>query len=235
MPRRRDQSGKLVPNAGLWEGPIITMPNEVQKKKKSVQPRDGKRRDEGTIIPHSAHTLDLEKERFLQGLYKSCWSDLCGWLRQRYGAGPPEPEDIAQQAFTRLAALDSIAHIQHPKSFLYATAINLAVNAVKWVSRTRTFIDDELSGSSQKLEEMTPERVYQGKEKFAVMLREVDGLTEKQKEILVRSRFKGQTYDEIAIATGWSSADISRQINMALKIVSDALKNYDEGKEKRHD
>ncbi len=60
----------------------------------------------------------------------------------------------------------------------------------------------------------------------ADQLKQLDGamalLSDKQKDILIRSRLKGQTYAEIASATGWSQADICRQLYAALSALQQA-------------
>lgn len=172
--------------------------------------------------------LDVQAERkqkFLDTLYRTYWKSLCLWLRRRYGKGPPEPEDIAQAAFAKIAALDDVDRIQNPRAFLYATAVNTALSGIDWISRTRQFIDKELVDHGETVEEITPERVYLDKERFQIVNVAMDRLSAKQREILMRSRIQGQTYDQIGLDTGWSNAEISRQLNKALEILHNALEN----------
>lgn len=162
-------------------------------------------------------------QRFLDILYREHWTNLVGWLRRRYGAGPPSPEDIAQTAFTKLAGQIHIQRVEHIKSYLYATAVNAALDEIKWVKRTGAFIDHELGRLGQAVEEITPERVYQGKERLNRVARAMEGLSEKQREIVRRSRFLGQTYAQIGAETGWSSPDISRQLGDAMIAIETAF------------
>ncbi len=179
--------------------------------------------------PAGRAVREAAKSRFLETLYKAYWDDLCGWLRQRYGAGPPEPEDIAQTAFEKVAASPTIEKIRYPKAFLYNTALNAATDKIRWLQRTRTIIDDELHRRGADQEELTPERLILAREQFDVMARQMGALTEKQKDVLIRSRFMGQTIVEIAEETGWSTSDIFRQLKTALISVRDAVDTYDQG------
>lgn len=163
------------------------------------------------------------KRRFLDELYRAHWNNLVGWLRRRYGAGPPPPEDVAQQAFAKLAALPDLSAIQHAKAYLYSTAVHAALDEIAWRKRTDAFVEHELHRAGQPLEEITPERVYLDREQWDVLGRALDRLTEKQKEIVRRSRFLGQTYAQISTETGWSSPDISRQLTAALLALQAAL------------
>ncbi|AUW59683.1 hypothetical protein C1T17_17925 [Sphingobium sp. SCG-1] len=169
----------------------------------------------------------IHRARFVEKLYRSQGSSLVGWLRRRYGAGPPAPEDIAQTAFERIAAVENIEHIRHPKSFLYRTAVNAYLDAVGWMKRTRAFIDDEMYRNGQDQEEMTPEYVFLSKERFGHMAKVIDGLPPKQNEVLMRSRFRSQTFEEIAADTGWSKSDVFRQLQSALITIRSALDRYD--------
>lgn len=73
------------------------------------------------------------------------------------------------------------------------------------------------------LEEIDPERIYQGRQKLGTLDKAMASLMAKQREIVVRSRLKGETYAQISRARGWREADISRQLNRALKILADAV------------
>ncbi len=187
--------------------------------------------DEGTEEGSSDKPVTAKHEKrarhkFIEELYKSCRSDLVGWLRQRYGAGPPEPEDIAQTAFSKLAAMKDVENIRYPKSFLYATAINASIETVRWLERTRRFIDHEIHSRGGELEEISPESVSLAQEQLEVVVQRMEGLSDKQREIVVRSRFLGQTYQEITAETGWSQADISRQLKAALIAMRKVIKIY---------
>lgn len=166
---------------------------------------------------------DSYRQRFLDGLYREHVANLVGWLRRRYGAGPPSPEDIAQTAFTKLAAQADIQRIEKIKPYLYATAVNAALDEIKWMKRTDAFIDHELNRTGQALEEITPERVYHGRERLDRLGRVMERLPEKQREIVKRSRFLGQTYAQISAETGWSGPDISRQLGAAMIAIQAAL------------
>lgn len=184
--------------------------------------------------PESAEVIKLRNARRGRGmpseieyLYRAHWQDLCHWLRRRYGAGPPEPEDIAQTAFLKMADVKNLAGIENPRAYLFSIAANTALTGIKWFDRTRRFIEGELAESGYPLEEISPERAYSSRERFAVVEDQLEALPEKQREIVIRSRLGGQTYEQISAETGWSMADISRQLTAALTAMRRALEAYD--------
>jgi DNA-directed RNA polymerase specialized sigma24 family protein len=53
----------------------------------------------------------LGRNKEFDALYAQYWAELCSYVRKRFGPGPPEPEDIVQEAFIRFAALDDADRI----------------------------------------------------------------------------------------------------------------------------
>lgn len=181
-------------------------------------PVDNKGEDLPENAPDAVSTAsdDREKRHFIEKLFREYWSDLVRWLARRYGAGPPEPEEVAQAAFAALARLERVDSIRNPKAFLYTVAVNAMMKGIRWQAQVRHTVDHELGLFSENLEEMTPERLYMAGESLDKLRQAVDGLPPKRREILLRSRIQGQTYREIGAETGWSEADISRQLKQVL-------------------
>jgi len=166
-----------------------------------------------------------DRRAFLNALFRDHYNELVGRLRKLYGAGPPEPEDVAQAAFSKLAELEDPGRIRSPRAFLFRTAINLALNSSDSLRRRRIFVQQHLETLfSGNLEENTPESVFMGKQDLERVARAIQRLSPKQKDILLRTRFRGQTYAQIRQETGWSEADISRQLNKALGVLLEALR-----------
>lgn len=165
--------------------------------------------------------------RALEDLYRAYRGPLVAWLRQRFGPGPPHPEDIAQAAFAKLIAFDGLGRADHIRSYLYAIAVNTARDEMQWIRRTDRFIERELRETGRGLEEITPERICSGRLDVDRMAELMEQLSAKQREIVQRSRILGQTYAQISEETGWSIADISRQLTAALtflKLGLDAIR-----------
>lgn len=171
------------------------------------------------------------RRSFVEALYRQHFAEVCRVLRKVFGEGPPEPEELAQQAFETIASLPDHDRIENPRAFLFRVAINAGYRSVR---RTRLFdryAAEQKARPDLDLEEITPERLYLDREKVRALDRAMASLSPKQREIVVRARFYGQTYAEIAALKGWSQADISRQLNTALKRLADAIQLADDGKE----
>ncbi len=106
----------------------------------------------------------------LDRLYRDHATTLVAWLRRRFGDGPPEPEDIAQAAFTKFSSLVSVEDIQNHRAFLFTIASSMAVSAIRSNVRARAFLDAEMAESANGTENITPLRVYEAKEDVARLL-----------------------------------------------------------------
>lgn len=84
------------------------------------------------------------------------------------------------------------------------------------VVAARASVAEEIKFAEDKAENASPERLYEGKERLERINIAMAQLTPIQRELIVRSRLKGETYAEISAGIGWSIAAISRQLNAAL-------------------
>jgi len=170
-------------------------------------------------FPHNKNAT-AERSRHIEALYKSHWREICARLRKVFGAGPPEPEDLAQEAFAKFTALPGHSRVKHPQAFLFKTALNLGYDSIKRVAVARRHIEMALQEADLALmEQNSPEDVYSLQERLTVTTRAFNGLSEKQREIVIRSRIYGESFAQIRAATGWSNGDIHRQLKAAHKIL----------------
>ncbi len=160
-----------------------------------------------------------ERAHVLEKLYRSHAADLIGWLRRRFGDGPPDPQDIAQAAFTRLMGLKSIQDIADKRAFLFTVAANVALSGLKWRQRKQAFIERQLADHGLDIENITPERVHLSREKFVRLEALLQSMPVRQRDIVIRSRIHGQTYMEISAITGWSLGTIASEMKAAMKML----------------
>lgn len=163
----------------------------------------------------------------VERLYRDHWKGLCARLRKVFGSGPPEPEDLAQTAFTKLIEYTDPATLDDPASFLFRIAINSGRDRRRHIVRANALIEEQLAQEGlEQVDRITPSNVYETRERLAVTERAISALTPKQREVLIRSRLKGETFDQIRDACGWSKADISRTLQAALGVLQSAMREY---------
>ena len=139
-------------------------------------------------------------------LYRRHWKEICVYLRRRFGAGPPEPEDIAQAAFLRLSGRGETEDLANPRAFLYRVAHNLAIEEHRReVARRRAEADDETDAET---DDFDPERVSIGRERRRLLETAFATLDPRTRQILIMSRQDGLSSAEIARRLGLSPTPV---------------------------
>ncbi|MEM0910765.1 MAG: sigma-70 family RNA polymerase sigma factor [Pseudomonadota bacterium] len=157
-----------------------------------------------------------DKVQFLTSMFSEFADELVATIRKYFGSGPPPPEDVAQNAFTKLVEMPTHCHIDNPKAFLFKIAFNDRRRSIKQVKETQDFIDSILHRQSNAEDAHSPEKLLQLNQSVEHMNTKLNQLSERHKEILFRSRLLGQTYQEISDITGLSVPTISRNLNFAI-------------------
>lgn len=148
-------------------------------------------------------------------------------LRRVFGNGPPEPEDLAQTAFTKLIERVDLVKLEDPAAFLFRVAINSGRDRMRHIVRAKALIEEQLAPEFlEQVDRMTPSHVYEAREQLSVTEAAIAKLTPKQREVLIRSRLKGETFEQIREACGWSKADISRTLQSALGALQSPMREY---------
>ena len=174
-------------------------------------------------------TMDSAQRAALNDLYRAYFQELCGRLQRSFGAGPPEPEEAAQAAFMRYAELEKTQLIINPRGFLFTTARNIIFDQRRRAKTRDAYVADQLAfDAAFRVEEITPERVYEEKARFKRIMDVIQTLPEQQRVLLTMSRLHGKTYEEIRDETGWSMGAISRNLTAAKKALSAAMKELED-------
>ena len=168
----------------------------------------------------------------LEFLYRRHWRELCGYVRKTFGAGPPEPEDVAQQAFMSFAALENPASIDNPRAYLYRTAHNIVVDERRRGASQSAALVTLLPGVAEKSDDCTPERVLISKERLAVLTDAIRALPEERRRSFLFNRLHGLSCAEIARRTGYSDSAVKKHIAQAMDALEAALTAAERGQEK---
>lgn len=171
------------------------------------------------------------RQRAMLGeIYRRHWLELCRYVASTFGAGPPDPEDVAQQAFVQLASLDDPEAVRNPRAFLYRTAHNIVITDKRRArTRTRYAPDLEYSYALRQGDDPTPERVILGKEQIGVVKAVLARMPRKRRRLLVLHRIHGLSYAEIARRTGYSQTAVKKHVAKAMTELDAALEAVERG------
>lgn len=174
-------------------------------------------------------TVIFMKSKLFTQLYQHYWPELCARLRSRFGAGPPDPEDIAQQAFVKYSELSDSHRIENPKAFIYTVARNLFIDQFRRMDKQQQIIDqifEELN--IEPVVEASAEQVALQSERNYLIEKAISGFSDKQRMLMTMSVIEGKTYRQIAAETGYALANISRTIKLAQQQIDLSIYEADE-------
>jgi len=131
--------------------------------------------------------------------YRQYWSELCRYVRRAFGAGPPEPEEVAQGAFVRFAALDRPSDVANPRAFLYQCARNIVHDYRRREGvRVRLANDPAVYDFDDAGAVADGERVLSAKERLAIVEATVRSMEARRRKVLIMHAIHGLNYTEIA-------------------------------------
>lgn|SRR5258708_3512533 len=129
-----------------------------------------------------------------------------------------EAEDLTQQVFARLLGSEALGELERAERFVFTIAANLLKDrarsaARRWEVRSPT-IDPELVAelSREAQEERSPERVLLGRETLADVLRSLEDLGEKTRDIFILHRLESMKHREIAELLGIGVSTVEKHV-----------------------
>lgn len=154
-------------------------------------------------------------DKDFQALYARHWAELCNYVKKRFGAGPPDPEDIAQEAFLRYSSAENVNEIVNTRAYLYRTAHNIAIDERRRLA-SRNSVKLAAEQGADCGDDRTPERVLLSRERLDVLARTIRGMPPAQRRSLLLNRLHGLSCAAIARMTGYSESAVKKHIAVAL-------------------
>jgi RNA polymerase sigma-70 factor (ECF subfamily) len=147
---------------------------------------------------------------------------LLRFLTARLG-NPTAADDIYQELFVRLRAGGLPADLTNPRGYLFRMAYNLANEFSR--ARRRQDARDALwtDATTHKVgldavsDEAAADDVLAAKERLAAVIRALDGLPPKTRDVFMMCRVKGLSHRDIAEIMGISTKTVEKHMTAALK------------------
>jgi RNA polymerase sigma-70 factor (ECF subfamily) len=156
----------------------------------------------GRILPHEA--------------------DVRAWLR-RSGSAPADIDDVVQETYCRLAALDSVAHITSGRAYFFRTARNIAIEKIRRARIIRINCVTEIDALNVVDDEPSPERVVASRRELGRVRTLIEGLPERCRHIFTLRRIHGLSQRETAARLGVTENVVEMQSARGLRLILRAL------------
>jgi RNA polymerase sigma factor (sigma-70 family) len=154
----------------------------------------------------------------LDGLYRALRLELVRFVQKRFGSGPPDPEEVAQAAFERLARTGATGDVENARAFLFT----VAANVVRDHHRRATFragVDRDrlLTGQDPSVFDLTPERILSSKQRLAAFKHALAGMPDLRRRVFLMVRIEGLSTAEVAARFGLSENAVYQHVSRALR------------------
>jgi RNA polymerase sigma-70 factor (ECF subfamily) len=140
---------------------------------------------------------------------------LRAWFSRR--ARPFEVEDLVQEVMLRMQVRRSDASIENLQGYLFKVAAAVLVDHGRRGLVRHRDSQVEFTELHHPVEGLTPERVFEGKEKIARLVAGLESLGERTRTVFVLNRFEGMSYAEVAATLGISVSAVEKHIMKALR------------------
>ena len=141
-----------------------------------------------------------------------------------------EAEEVVQEAFLRLHTAESDGPLDNPNAFLFRTTENLAIDRL----RRRRFEGtppkvSEDGEIAELVDRITPEETVSKKQDLAELLKVINTLPKRRRDVFLLSRVEGLRHSEIAALLGISTSTVEKHMAAALLDLTTRLAEAERG------
>lgn len=143
-------------------------------------------------------------------------------------AHPNDVEDLVQEVLLRIQKRQPGAVVGNVEGYLFEVAANVLVDRGRR-DRTRRRSDHcELEEIHHPVDEVSPERVLQGREKMARAMAALGELPERTRQVFILVRFEEMSYKRVAQRLGVSVSAVEKHVMKALRHLHARLRDEDD-------
>jgi RNA polymerase sigma factor (sigma-70 family) len=149
-------------------------------------------------------------------------ADVRVWLK-RWTAQEQDIDDVIQEAYCRLAAMEDVTHVGNGRAYLFQTTRNIVLEQVR---RSKIVRIDNVTdmGALNIVDEAPPvDRVVSGARELQRVQRLIEGLPAKCRRVFILRRIHGVSQREIARMLGVTQAAVEKHAARALKLIVNGL------------
>jgi len=165
---------------------------------------------------------DLCKEKVFQKFYRKHSRDLYNFMYYKSG-NSDIASDLVQEAFIKIFENCSMISFSKARSYLFTTASNLFLNAVK---HEKVKLRYNKSNPENERDPYNPDFLLQEKEYMLRLENAIANLTDGQREVFLLNRIDGKKYREIAEMLDISEKTVEKRMSGALKSLRQILENF---------
>lgn len=185
---------------------------------------DRKRKDDIGLDPPNAATQPAARNP--EEFFRAYRNPLKRFFLRR--VGPQEDvDDLVQEVFYRIFAQHRHEQLENPDAYIFQVAANLIRDRARRAKTKDAFSRRLTIDSENRVEELSPERVLQGKQAVSVLRSALEELPPRTRAVFLLHRFEGFKYREIANRLGISTSSVEKHMMAAIKHVFERMGKSD--------
>ena len=145
------------------------------------------------------------------------------WL-QRSKVAESEIDDLVQQAYCRLAELESVEGIRSPEAYFFEVVRRLFLANVRRARVVSIETVAEVDALNVYADEPSPERVVAARRELDEVMRLIARLPVRCRRIFELRKIQGLSQREIATALGIAETTVENEVAKGLRLISRALR-----------
>lgn len=149
-------------------------------------------------------------------------ADVRAWLRRSL-VSDGEVEDIIQDAYCRLLALQNTSHIASPRAYFFTAARAVVIDHVRRSRVVRMETITEIDALNVVLDEPSPERVAAGRRELDRVRRLIAALPDRCRRVFELRKIDGLPQREIARQLGVTETIVENDVVKGQRLILKAL------------
>ena len=166
----------------------------------------------------SALSKQDQRNQDIAALYGQHAPQLIATLRTMFGSGPPDPEDVAQQAFEKILARDHLNDIRNLNAFLWRTARNICLKGRRHEDvRSKFDFEIEHLFFPRRGDDSTAEGVLRSKQELQAINDALRQMPDKRRRAFLLNKVEGLSVTEVAERLNIGRSPATRHISRAYR------------------
>ncbi len=165
----------------------------------------------------------------LENTEEACWFEenlrpheamLRAWLLSRYPSGV-DIDDVIQEAYLKVLGARKKRPVNAPKAFLFATARNLALNAVRYINVRGGEALSQLDDCEVLDEGVGVHETVARNQELEILTKAIQTLPDRCRQIFTLRKVYGMSQRDIAKELNISARTVNAQISIGVNKVAD--------------
>lgn len=148
--------------------------------------------------------------------------ELRGWLRRTSG-GRDNEDDIIQEAYCRIGSVADLSQIKNGRAYFYTTVRRILIERFRKDRIVKLEPSAEIDSLNVIDESPSAERVLDGRQRYELVCRLIDGLPERCRDVFVMRKVHQLTQRQTAERLGLTENVVEKEVARGLKLLLRAL------------